>query len=478
MLRKSALIILAFSLVACGAATPPPSEFTTGAFTISPAFTGFYESHGSLLLFGEPISAELDENGVTVQYFQNAKLEYHPQLPDGNQIILSSLGEAYYGRSPCVPPAGIEPNALYFNDCHSVSPEFRAFFEEQGGVAFFGYPISERYIFNGWLAQNFERAAIMWDGSKPVQYQFGLLPLGSLACPASRCDAGLRSAIPLPPVATPTPEPTSAGSISSFYIAHGGSRVFGLLLTSPRAGQDGALEQVYENAILYQNPAIPEGVSLRPLGLKALGAPELPAAKLNGPNTIFFTGYGHNVSYAMYDFFKAYGGEVVFGQPVSEWRIVDNHFVQYFENAVLTLRLDMPPDQSVQMVNLGRQALLGQSPSASALRSVPPQMLILVTEPVYDVLSPVDEQQTLKARVLDENGAPVAGAKAAFVVQTPGGNMEYVVDATDAQGYASYSFALTSFTPGNFMLYEVTVSYDRLSAKSGGSFVTWGNPSP
>jgi hypothetical protein len=168
----------------------------------------------------------------------------------------------------------------------------------------------------------------------------------------------------------------------------------------------------------------------------------------------------------------------VFGQPVSEWRIVDNHFVQYFENAVLTLRLDLPPDQSVQMTNLGRQALLGQSPSAPALRSVPPQMLILVTEPVYDVLSPVDEQQTLKARVLDENGAPVAGAKAAFVVQTPGGNMEYVVDATDAQGYASYSFALTSFTPGNFMLYEVTVSYDRLSAKSGGSFVTWGNPSP
>lgn len=476
-MRSAILVTLALLLIACGTATPPPADLPAGEFAVSPVFQGFYDSHGGAALLGAPISVELDENGVITQYFQNAKLVFYPQFPEGNQVVLAGLGDAYYGRKPCVPSISIEPNALYFSDCHSVSPGFRVFFERQGGVAFFGYPISERYIFNGWLAQNFERATIVWDGSKPAGYEFSLLPLGELACPASACGVAARSAIPLPPVSTPTPDSSPAASINRFYAAHGGSRVFGLPLTSLHKGEDGAMEQVFENAILYQNPDAPEGVSLRPLGRKAFGSPETPAAELNGPNSIYFTGYGHNVSYAMYDFYKSYGGEAVFGQPISEWRIVDNHFVQYFENAVLILRFDLPPDQSVQVVNLGRQELLGQASSAPP-RSVPPQWLVVVTEPVYDVLSPADERQTLNARVLDENGAPVAGAKVSFVVRTPGGSIEYVVDSTDAQGNAVFSFQLTSYTPGDFMLYEVTASYNRLSSRSGGSFVTWGNPSP
>ena len=131
-------------------------------------------------------------------------------------MILAGLGQGYYGQAPCV-PAGSTADTLYFNNCHSVDPAFRGFFEGQGGVAFFGYPISERYIYQSVLmAQNFERATIVWDSKKPVEYKFGLLPLGVVLCPVSVCAADDRGAIyVLPPASTPT-SPAAADPITRF----------------------------------------------------------------------------------------------------------------------------------------------------------------------------------------------------------------------------------------------------------------------
>ena len=470
---------LALTLVACSNVSVPLSSnnnLTSNTFPISPIFQAYYANHGGMKILGEPISAELIENGATVQYFQNARLEYHPQLPAENQIFMAGLGEQFYGRSPCVPIASAELNTLYFNDCHSVSPEFRGFFEDYGGVAFFGYPISERYIYSNWLAQNYERATVIWDVSKAVDYQFSLLPLGALACPDAACDTALRAAIVAPPVSTATVEPTPGDPLYRYYFDHGGLRVFGQPLTGVHQGEDGAREQVYENAILYENPFAPEGVSLRPLGMMTLGASEPPVLPLNGPNTSFFTQYGHNISYAIYDFYKTHGGEAVFGQPITEWRAEGNRHIQYFENIAVTQRLNLPLDQSVQLIDLGRQSLGAQS--INIARSAAPQLLVVATEPLHDILqNPAVNEQTLKARVLDENGLPVSGAKVTFVVHTPEGDME-LVGKTDADGYALYSFRLTSFTAGGFMLYKVTAEYENLSQTVSASFVTWGALAP
>src|SRR5574337_499134 len=233
MIRNAVLSLLVLLLISCSNATPPADDATSRLVDVSPYFRAFYDGYGGARILGAPISGEVDDSGVIVQYFQNAKLEYHPQLPQGNQVLMASLGKTFYGLSPCLPPTSVEPNALYFNECHSVTPEFRGFFEKYGGVSFFGYPLSERYIFKDWLAQDFERATIIWDSSKPVEYQFGLLPLGVLACPPSICDTDVRSAVVAPPIATPTPA-AQTDAISQFYAEHGGSRVFGLPLTGVR----------------------------------------------------------------------------------------------------------------------------------------------------------------------------------------------------------------------------------------------------
>lgn len=477
MVRKLLFLILAAALAACSnSAVPPTTESSVSVPSeVSPLFRAFYTDHGGQIVIGNPISPELVENGVTVQYFQNAKFEYYPQMPEGNQVIMATLGAQFFGLKPCVPPSSVA-NTLYFNNCHSVDPIFRDFFESYGGVAFFGYPISERYIYQDKLVQDFERATMSWDATQPIEYQFSLLPLGSVACPNSPCWGDPNSAKAIPPVATATPAPQQVDPLEQFFKDHGATRVFGAMLAGPRVGEDGAREVVYENAIIYETLSSPEGAALRPLGMASLGGPEPRALPANGPNTAYFDKYGHNVSLAIFDFYNTYGGQTVFGNPISEWHIVGNQFIQYFENAVLTVQLQLSADQMVQMVDLGRQSL-GVQPAPTP-RVAAPQVLVIATEPTLDVLQDSStEQQTVTVRTLDENGLPVAGATAHFTVHTPNGPMEFVTE-TDNSGFAAFSFVLTSYDPGAFMIYDVNVSYGDQAKDAMGSFVTWGNLAP
>jgi hypothetical protein len=62
------------------------------------AFLDFYDRHGGQKQFGPPISNAELHNGRTVQYFQNARFEYSPELPVGQRIVLAHLGSQYFSR--------------------------------------------------------------------------------------------------------------------------------------------------------------------------------------------------------------------------------------------------------------------------------------------------------------------------------------------------------------------------------------------
>ncbi|MBX6341055.1 MAG: hypothetical protein IRY97_01245 [Thermomicrobiaceae bacterium] len=51
-----------------------------------------YSYRESLALFGYPISEEFQQNGVTVQYFERARFEWHPENPDPYKVLLGLLG--------------------------------------------------------------------------------------------------------------------------------------------------------------------------------------------------------------------------------------------------------------------------------------------------------------------------------------------------------------------------------------------------
>lgn len=465
---------MALTLAACGVPTTPSSALTGAKYQPAPVFQGYYDTHNGLRLLGVAISPEVIENGVLAQYFQGGRLEYYPQLPAGSQVVLANLGRELYGVAPCVPPEDAKSGALYFSEsCHSVSPEFSHYFQENDGLAFFGYPISEMYILDGRFVQHFERAAIVWDGSKPVGFQYGLADLGSQLCVSAQCDSNARAGGYAPPTTTPAPQPAQAQQITAFYNAHGAIRIFGLPLTNVRQGADGALEQVFENAILYEDPSAPEGVSLRPLGMQKLGAPEPAVSPLDDPHSRYYEEFGHNVAYGFYDFYVARQGDALLGSPISEYKIESDRFSQYFETGVVVLYLGLPAEQQAQLLDLGRQALAAeQSLTTTPPRTAQAQSLAVVTEPARRILNPRVEQQTLKAWVYDEHGLPIGGADVVFTIHTPGDDMN-AATATDATGLATYTFTLKSYNYGDFVIYEAAAAYGGLSASKSDSFVPW-----
>ncbi len=69
----------------------------TGHF-VSYAFLDYFRKHGDLDIFGYPRSEFMYEDGCIVQYFQRARMEWHPDAPPGLQMRLSNVGEEYVKR--------------------------------------------------------------------------------------------------------------------------------------------------------------------------------------------------------------------------------------------------------------------------------------------------------------------------------------------------------------------------------------------
>ncbi|MGA7733259.1 MAG: hypothetical protein WCD37_18515 [Chloroflexia bacterium] len=125
-----------------------------------------------LARFGFPISSELTEDGRTVQYTQRARLEWHPENVGTEYEVLlgrlgadmaearTALGEAPFQR--VVRPAN--SSVIYFPETgHTLMAPLRAYWEGNGGLPVFGYPLSEafqeRSTTDGktYLVQYFER---------------------------------------------------------------------------------------------------------------------------------------------------------------------------------------------------------------------------------------------------------------------------------------------------------------------------------
>ncbi len=95
---------------------------------------------------GLPLTAERQEkledgNYYWVQWFERVRLEYHPGNPATNDVLLGQFGRLI---RPAAPPLAPSPGARHFPETgHNVPPDFLAFWTANGGLAQFGFPISE-----------------------------------------------------------------------------------------------------------------------------------------------------------------------------------------------------------------------------------------------------------------------------------------------------------------------------------------------
>ncbi len=141
--------------------------FPETGHTLAYGFLEFWLRNGDVPVFGYPLSEELTRQGVTVQYFERAVFEWHPEAPPEWRVQLRRLGaERAAGRAdpafrPAVPVQA--PQCRYFVETqHNLCHGFRAFWERSGGVRVFGYPLSEEFTEDGRTVQYFERVRLEW----------------------------------------------------------------------------------------------------------------------------------------------------------------------------------------------------------------------------------------------------------------------------------------------------------------------------
>lgn len=130
-------------------------------------FLAYFHSHGGLAIFGYPITEEFVDQGLSVQYFQKARMEWHPENPVPYKVQLGLLGEELKYRQPSVSePTPRSRRKFYFPETgHTLSYAFLDFFNENGGIDIFGYPITEMHFEDGQIVQYFQRLKLQWQPS-------------------------------------------------------------------------------------------------------------------------------------------------------------------------------------------------------------------------------------------------------------------------------------------------------------------------
>ena len=160
-------------------------------------FLAFFRENGGLAIFGFPVTEEFDLGGRTVQYFQRVRMELHPENDAEYHVQLGLLGkELNKEESPIdeskIPPPG-DPDQRYFAQTgHIVGFSFLRFFDENGGVDIFGYPITEAFEENGRRIQYFQRARMEFYGDRPPGQQVRLADVGEIHFVYARLDPSLR----------------------------------------------------------------------------------------------------------------------------------------------------------------------------------------------------------------------------------------------------------------------------------------------
>lgn len=147
-------------------ATTPEHCFAETNFCVRGPFLRYWQAHGGLAINGYPISNEFvqvleDGNAYTVQYFERVRMEYHANNAPPFDILLGQFGRRLH---PAEPPVARAAGATYFPATgHNVRGSFLRYWQRNGGLAQFGYPLSEEFTETledgqSYVVQYFERA--------------------------------------------------------------------------------------------------------------------------------------------------------------------------------------------------------------------------------------------------------------------------------------------------------------------------------
>lgn len=187
---------------AVGSASPASAQGNSRTFpetgkTVRNQFLTYWNNNGGLAQQGLPISEEIQEKSdtdgktYTVQYFERATFELHPELTTANKVLLSLLGnfrwqQKYAGGAPGQQPNTTAGSVGYPQTGKRLGGKFKQYWDTHGGLAQQGYPISDEFNEvsdldgKSYRVQYFERAVFEYHPENAgTQYEVLLSQLGT-----------------------------------------------------------------------------------------------------------------------------------------------------------------------------------------------------------------------------------------------------------------------------------------------------------
>lgn len=193
--------------------------------TVKDKFLTYWNEHGGLAQQGYPVSEEMQEvsptdgKTYTVQYFERAQFQLHPEFAGTpNEVLLALLGVQFYQQkypngAPSQVPNNAADSVLVPETGKKMGGLFRAYWNTHGGLAQQGYPISDEFIevnaLDGkpYKVQYFERAVFEHHPEfAGTANEVLLSQLGTFAWQATQATPTPTTA-PALPTATPTSTP-------------------------------------------------------------------------------------------------------------------------------------------------------------------------------------------------------------------------------------------------------------------------------
>ncbi|HEX5501998.1 MAG TPA: N-acetylmuramoyl-L-alanine amidase [Thermomicrobiales bacterium] len=171
--------------------SPDLLYFAQTRHTLGGAFLHYWNKFGGLAQFGYPLTEEFaeindaDDQEYTVQYFERARFEHHPEHAGTDyEVLLGLVGRLYHAVDPPAKPIADSTHVYYPQTGHNLGGMFRYYWEQYGGLFVYGYPlteeIAEKSRIDGkvYTVQYFERARFEFHGENTGKSQVLLGHLG------------------------------------------------------------------------------------------------------------------------------------------------------------------------------------------------------------------------------------------------------------------------------------------------------------
>jgi len=396
-----------------------PAPTPTGSFAVDPLFRDFYQSLGGLAVLGQPLAPRFEQNAQSCQYTQAVLMCFDPAESDPAwQYRLEPLGTRL-GVRDSAPFASPQMGSRDLGGGYVLYDEFAALYESLRGGLYAGRPLTQLRVNqeNQRYEQFFENLGFYRRFDDPPG-SARLIPYGAYLC-GPDCSRDLAEYWGI----------VQANQIDQPFelsLRQRGWSDLGAPLAQPRLAEDGALEQVYDGAVLYAPHDQLDQLRFRPLVRWLRMAQDNPLVPRSAHEKLVFyevkDGLGHNVPDFFDAFIASHGGRELAGQPLSEMfeRKPGQLFRQCFESYCLDYHLTEAPEQRVRLAPLGLEYAHRSEPTQSLRQAFSAETVLLQVEEASPLLGK-GEAQRIRVHVRRQPGArPMYLVDASLTLVMPG----------------------------------------------------------